>query len=477
MNQSTRMGIGAKVWMSVGIFLAGYVLSVGLGQVQGLQSERRLKISNETLFPAAQLSQLADAGFQRMSKAFSDAVMVEDSAALEQAQQEGVAMAEKLGSAANLHGLQPERAEQFRKASVAVRTLAGEARGAYGAMIGAGGNITPEMQGRTRDVAEKMTAAKDQLAKLKDGVSSDLREGLALAETQSRQQRWIALAVFAVTLALAGFAVQFTIRRSIVGPVTEIVNGIRGATDAATEAANQMARSGDSVSKGATDQAACIEETSASLQEILSTTRQNVARAGEADKLMQHATSTVTRATSTVDQLTRSMNEISSASQQVARVLKSIDEIAFQTNILALNAAVEAARAGASGGGFAVVADEVRNLAQRAAAAARNSAELIDEANTKVASGVEFVQATKNAFGELAQVVSNSGRVVSEIAASAEQQSQSVTHISTAMGRIEQVTHTNAAHAQETAAAAVSVNEQVRATQDQIDWLEVVVGH
>ncbi len=471
------MGIGAKVWMSVGIFMAGYVLSVGLGQVQGLQGERRLQITNDTLFPAAQLSQVADAGFQRMSKAFSDAVMVEDAAALEQAQQEGLAMAEKLGAAAGLQGLQPERAEQFRKASTAVRSLASDARSAYGAMIGAAGNITPEMQGRTRDVAERMTAAKDQLAKLKDGVSADLREGLAQAETQSRQQRWIALGVFAVTLALAGFAVQFTIRRSIIGPVTEIVRGIRGATDAATEAANQMARSGDSVSKGATDQAACIEETSASLQEILSTTRQNVSRAGEADKLMQHATSTVTRATTTVDQLTRSMNEIASASQQVARVLKSIDEIAFQTNILALNAAVEAARAGASGGGFAVVADEVRNLAQRAAGAARNSAELIDEANTKVASGVELVQATKNAFGELAHVVSNSGRVVSEIAASAEQQSQSVTHISTAMGRIEQVTHTNAAHAEETAAAAVSVNEQVRATQDQIDWLEVVVGH
>ncbi len=476
MQPRKHTGIAAKVWMGVGIVVAGYVLSIALGQLQGLASEERLELTSSTLFPAALASQEAEAGFQRMTKAFSDAVMVEDAAALDQARQEGERIAAKLAQAAELPGLNTPRAAEFRDLSASIQRLSAEARTAYGSMVGSGGNLSADQQSRSRQVAEDTEQAKQRLSQLGAAVSAELRDGLAQSSQQSAQQRRLALGMFAVTLVLAGIAVHLTIRRAIVGPVHRIVAGVSGASDAATDAARQMEDAGDSVSRGASEQASCLEETSASLAEILTTTRQNVQRAAEADRLMNDARTTVHTASTTVEQLTHAMAEIADASAQVSRVLKSIDEIAFQTNILALNAAVEAARAGEYGAGFAVVADEVRSLAQRAAGASQTSGQLIEKATAKVASGVEFVQATKLAFGQLSTVVGTSSQVVSEIAASTGQQAANVNQISSSMSRIEKVTQTNSMHAEAAAAAAAAVNEQVRSTRDHIGSLIHLVG-
>jgi methyl-accepting chemotaxis protein len=471
-----RMGIAAKVWLSVGIFLAGYLLSVALGQWQGFQAEKRLDLSSQTLFPAAMAAQEADAGFQRMTKAFSDAVMVEDSAALDKARQEGESIAASLSSAAALPGMPPGRAQELRSLSEQIQKLSSEARSAYGSMIGSGGNLTESMQSRSRQVASNTTTAREKLAQMRNALAAELNSGLSEARNQSARQRWVGLSVFCLTLLIAGLAVHWTISRSIIGPVERIVGGINQASDEATAAAHQMDAASDAVSRGASEQAACIEETSTALSEILNGTKDNVQRAHSADRLMTNARDTVKAATGTVDQLTTAMTEISDASRQVALVLKSIDEIAFQTNILALNAAVEAARAGEYGAGFAVVANEVRSLAQRAATAAQSSAELIEKANAKVSGGVEFVGATRSAFASLSKVVGDSSKVVSDIAASTEQQSASIGHISTAMSRIEKVTHTNSMHAGQTASAATQMKDQVQSTRENIYALSELIG-
>lgn len=470
------MGIGGKVWLSVGILLSGYLLSVALGQWQGWTAEKRLDLTSQTLFPAAMATQEADAAFQRMTKAFSDAVMVEDAGALDKARQEGEAIASKLSSAAALPGMPAGRAQELGALGQQIQTLSGEARQAYGSMIGSGGNLSDEMQARSRQVANNTAAAREKLAQLRAALAEELNVGLNEARDQSARQRWIGLGVFCLTLLIAGLAVHWTISRAIIGPVERIVGGIHLASDAAASAAEQMDAASDAVSRGASEQAACIEETSTALAEILHGTKDNVQRAHAADKLMGDARETVQAATGTVDQLTKAMTEISEASHQVALVLKSIDEIAFQTNILALNAAVEAARAGEYGAGFAVVADEVRSLAQRAATAAQSSAELIEKATSKVSSGVEYVGATRSAFSSLATVVRESSKVVSDIAGSTEQQSASIGHISTAMHRIEKVTHTNSTHAEQAAGAASQMKQQLQSTRENILALSELVG-
>ena len=183
---------------------------------------------------------------------------------------------------------------------------------------------------------------------------------------------------------------------------------------------------------------------------------ENATRAGEADRLMQEASKTVQQAAQAMEGLTNSMNLISKSSSQVAAVLKSIDEIAFHTNILALNAAVEAARAGEAGAGFSVVADEVRSLAHRAAEAARNSGDIIERTIADVNKGVELATVAHGAFSLVTTKIAGGSQVMSQIAASSDEQARGITNIGQAINRIELLTQNNAANAHRTAEAALS---------------------
>jgi methyl-accepting chemotaxis protein len=230
-------------------------------------------------------------------------------------------------------------------------------------------------------------------------------------------------------------------------------------------AAVQVAESSRNLAQGAAEQAAAIEETSASLEEMSSMTRANADHARQADSLMADAARVVDAANLSMDHLTASMHEVSNASQDTAKIVKTIDEIAFQTNLLALNAAVEAARAGEAGAGFAVVADEVRSLAMRAAEAAKNTARLIDATVSRVKEGSDLVGQTAGGF---AQVSGSTGKVkelVSEIATASGEQAQGVDQINRAIQEMNQVTQKTAAGAQESA----SISQQLNSYSDTMD--------
>src|SRR5581483_6243426 len=237
-----------------------------------------------------------------------------------------------------------------------------EAKTVYSAVLSGGASLTSDTQQKMQALATRKDEIANGINSFKDECSNDLKQQLARVQTNSAGQRWLALAVFFITLIVAAIIVNLTIRRSIAGPILRVIHGLRKATDETTHASTEVAQSGKVVAQDAQEQAACIEETSASLEEISATTQQNADRASHTDKLMRNALGTSEKATKAMDDLTRSMEAISKSSDQVAVVLRSIDEIAFHTNILALNAAVEAARAGEAGAGFSVVADEVRNL-------------------------------------------------------------------------------------------------------------------
>jgi methyl-accepting chemotaxis protein len=472
----SRLNITAKIWLSIGVFVLGYVLATILGQVQGLSTERTLRTTSSALFPAAQRTQEAESAFQRMVKGFSDAVMTQDASGVDRASEEGRQVVAGLKAMAGVDGLSAERAAEAGKLAISIDAFLNEARMIYGTVLANPASMTSETQEKMRDLATRTDGIKAALQSLKEKSSNDLHLELAGVEGSSAHQRWLALAVFGVTLALAGAIVNLTIRRAITGPILRVIQGVETAVDQSAGAADQMNESGKVVARDAQEQAACIEETSASLEEISATTRQNANRAGEADSLMRGARQTVDKAAQSMDQLTKSMDAISKSSNQVAAVLKSIDEIAFHTNILALNAAVEAARAGEAGAGFSVVAGEVRSLAQRAAEAARNSADIVEKTISDVAQGVQLVSMAHGAFKEVSSSIATSSEVVTSIAASSEEQARGVGHIGQAISRIEAVTQNNVNNAHQTADAASAMHGQIQTTREHLAELVAVVG-
>lgn len=470
-----RMNITVKIWLSVGVFALGFILATTLGQIQGLLTEHQLGTTSSALFPAAQKAQDAQAAFERMLKGFGDAVITQDAAGLGHAADDGGLAVQDLKAVAAIAGLAPERAAEAQQLAASVQQLLDDARSTYGAVLANPQNMAA-LQDKIRGIAGRNDEIKASLAKAKTEFSGDLDQRLSGLRKGSEQQRWLAMMVFGITILVAAVIVHITIKRSITGPVLRVIQGVQEAADGAAEASSQMSESGGVVARDAQEQAACIEETSASLAEMSATTMENATRAGEADKLMQEASKTVQEAAQAMEGLTNSMNLISKSSSQVAAVLKSIDEIAFHTNILALNAAVEAARAGEAGAGFSVVADEVRSLAHRAADAARNSGDIIERTIADVNQGVELATVAHTAFSQVTTKIAGGSQVMSQIAASSDEQARGITNIGQAINRIELLTQNNAANAHKTAEAASAMGVQVAATRKHIDELVSVVG-
>jgi methyl-accepting chemotaxis protein len=262
---------------------------------------------------------------------------------------------------------------------------------------------------------------------------------------------WLVVVIAILCLACiagAGVFIPFWIKRDMGRIVTDLDQNINDVG----QAANQVAQSSQEIAQGSSEQAASLEETSSSLEELSSMTRLNADNAGQANQLMKETTREVEEANASMKELRSGMEKITEASGETAKIIKSIDEIAFQTNLLALNAAVEAARAGEAGAGFAVVADEVRNLALRAAEAARSTGELIQENIDNVNTSTELVISTDEAFDRVEERSHKVSELIGEIASASEEQSQGITQLNQGVSDMEQVTSSNAAGAEQFAA-------------------------
>src|SRR5262245_49357014 len=246
--------------------------------------------------------------------------------------------------------------------------------------------------------------------------------------------------------------------------------------DHVLQAARQVSTSAQSLSQSATEQAASLEETSASMEEMASMTRKNAENSQSAAALMSDVEGRVRESNGARDTMVASMASIQQSSQQVAKIIKTIDEIAFQTNILALNAAVEAARAGEAGMGFAVVADEVRNLAQRSAKAAKDTAELIEASIAKIENGSHNVTHVSQSISAITESVTKVKALVDEVSLASRQQTQGIEQVSQAIAQMEKVTQTTAATAEESAAASEELTAQADSAMGVVVRLTTLVG-
>jgi len=232
------------------------------------------------------------------------------------------------------------------------------------------------------------------------------------------------------------------------------------AAEQVSSASAHISEGSQVLSQGASEQAGSIEEVSSSLHEVASMTRQNSENAKEARSLSKSAETAVEEGVGSMNRLSEAIGRIKASSDSTAKIIKTIDEIAFQTNLLALNAAVEAARAGDAGKGFAVVAEEVRNLAMRSAEAAKNTANLIEESVKNSENGVSLNQEVLRNLNEINGQVKKVGAVMAEIAAASEQQTQGVDQVNGVINQMNIVTQQIAANAEESASGAEELSGQ-----------------
>lgn len=292
--------------------------------------------------------------------------------------------------------------------------------------------------------------------------------------SNARINRWLNGGLLAFSL-LVSFIVFLVVRKSNQS-LRRLASEIGDSANQVAAAAGQVSSASQALAQGASEQAASLEETSASTEEINSMTQKNASNSRQASEETTRAGKFLKETEERLGQMIGSMNDITSSSEKISRIIKVIDEIAFQTNILALNAAVEAARAGEAGMGFAVVADEVRNLAQRCAQAAKDTSQLIEESISRSGEGKLKLDEVAES---IAKVVENSAKVnvlANEVQVGSQEQARGIEQIAKAVAQMQQVTQSSAANAEEGASAGEEMSAQAESLNEAVRRLGDMVG-
>lgn len=276
------------------------------------------------------------------------------------------------------------------------------------------------------------------------------------------------------TLYIGDFKPLFDSTTSIIKGVSELLTDIQQASDQVAAGAEQVSNGAQILSQGATEQAASIEELSATISEISNKINDNANNANNAKESVDKAGNEIAASNSQMNELNLAMSDINNKSNEISKIIKTIDDIAFQTNILALNAAVEAARAGEAGKGFAVVADEVRNLAGKSAVAAKDTAALIEETVAAVEKGTELTDNTTKTVTEVGVNAQAVSEIVDYVSMSSNEQANSIQQVTTAVDQISSVIQSNSATSEEAAAAAEELSSQASLLKTLIGKFKIV---
>ncbi len=283
---------------------------------------------------------------------------------------------------------------------------------------------------------------------------------------------FVGIGVSILLLNVVGWIVAKSIPRSFMLLIDRLAIGAAQIESAS----GHIASSSESLASSTTEQAASLEETSASLEEIASMTKNNAENSREAKDLTGAMREVADTGASDMDKMAHAMAAIKESSNNIAKIIKTIDEIAFQTNILALNAAVEAARAGEAGMGFAVVAEEVRNLALRSASAARETAEKIEDSIQKSSAGVQINAKVSLSLADIVSKARQADELVAQISIASNEQSQGIDQINSSVSQMDAMTQNNAAGAEESANVSADLRTQSTQLTQLVQELQTLVG-
>jgi methyl-accepting chemotaxis protein/methyl-accepting chemotaxis protein-1 (serine sensor receptor) len=327
-------------------------------------------------------------------------------------------------------------------------------------------------------LSEMIPAVKAERQAIADEIENNRQSARQrTAEAAAVGQSTSFWSILLLVLAVAGGAgVAFALVRSVHRVLARVAADLCREAEQVASAAGQISSSSQSLAQGTSEQAASLEETSASTEEMTSMTRKNAENAESCARLMAAVDERIAEANRTLEEMVGSMEQINASSDKISKIIKVIEEIAFQTNILALNAAVEAARAGEAGMGFAVVADEVRSLAQRSSQAAKDTAVLIEESIASSNGGTEKVSRVTHAIEAITESANKVKLLVDEVNVGSQEQARGMAQIAKAVVEIEQVTQRAAAGSEETASASQQLSAQAETMRKSIEGLRLLAG-
>lgn len=315
---------------------------------------------------------------------------------------------------------------------------------------------------------------REKVVKLIEIANSKIIASEQEAAASAQRANQILLLITLLLLATA-YAVLYIMQRDFAGPLDRIVNDLGKGSGRFLQVSNQIADSSNQLAQGASEQASAIEETSASLEEMSSMIHSSARNADHARTLASESQVSASEGMESMKEMTEAMAAIERSSKEVVKIVKSIDEIAFQTNILALNAAVEAARAGEAGAGFAVVAEEVRSLAQRSAAAANESETKIEASIKSSRQGAQCLTCVGESFSRIGSKVKETHNLVSEIALATKEQSQGIEQVTIAIQEMSKVAQSSAINTEQIASAAEEMRQQASMQQQTAGALRAVI--
>jgi len=468
------MGIRGKLLSSIGVLGLGYVLFFGLMEWTTSNAQSHLRIASDSLFPAAADLLQAQASYQKLNKSYRDAVVLQDTSALNAGDTDADAALSAIESARDKLQSNPQLRQQASDILSRFTDLHTRSKAAY-ALAMSPRALSADAQAALAGVDQDSHRMEQTLTDFYDAVGNrSYQAELQAVNASNSRQAWLGAALFLMAILIAA-ASLFLMEKQVSAPLRDLARRLADGASTLAQSAGRVSASSQSLFQDCSQQVASLQETAASSEQIRSMAESSTHNCSSTAELVSMSQTKFAVTNRSLGELTLAMDEINASSTRISKVIKLIDEIAFQTNILALNASVEAARAGSAGLGFAVVAEEVRHLSQRCAQAASDSAAMIEESIAKCEGGKTKLDDVTAAIRAVTDESSKVKDLVDEINTGSAEQTNGIGQIVHAISEMKKITQASTANAESGAAVAGELNTESEALNEIVRILSRVV--